>query len=230
MADDCDRVLARKLAAQHMGRGDALGWFDALYRQAHGDARRIPWADLRPNPYLADWLAGVALPLGRALVIGCGLGDDAELLAGRGWAATAFDISAEAIRWARLRFANSRVEYLAADLFNPLRSWDGAFDLVVEIFTLQALPAAVRARAVPIIARWIKPQGRLFVFARGREESDPPGEMPWPLTAREVRAFEQVGLLCRSFEDFADDQTPPVRRFRAVFQNPGHARDNRRRP
>lgn len=220
MADDCDRALARKLAAQHLGRGDPLGWFDALYRAAHRHAEKIPWADLRPNPRLVDWLASVQLTPGRALVVGCGLGDDAELLAARGWSVTAFDVSPEAIGWARRRFPNSKVEYLAVDLFAPPAAWDGAFDLIVEVFTLQAMPAGVRANATPIIARWVVPGGRLFVFARGREESDPPGEMPWPLTAREVRAFEGAGLVCRSFEDFMDDQTPPVRRFRAVFQRP----------
>jgi SAM-dependent methyltransferase len=220
MTDDCNRALARKLAAQYLARGDALGWFDALYGQAQRQAERIPWADLRPNPHLADWLAGAALAPGRALVIGCGLGDDAELLAGQGWSVVAFDISAEAIRWARQRFEQTKVEYMAADLFAAPRAWKGAFDLVVEIFTLQALPGTVRARAAPIIAQWVKPDGRLFVFARGREESDPTGEMPWPLTAREIRAFEREGLACRSFEDFMDQQTPPVRRFRAVFQRP----------
>jgi SAM-dependent methyltransferase len=220
MTDDCNRALARKLAALHLGRGDPLGWFDALYRAAHRHAEKIPWADLRPNPHLVEWLDGAALAPGRALVIGCGLGDDAELLAGRGWAVVAFDVSAEAVRWARQRFQHTNVEYMSADLFAAPRAWKGAFDLVVEIFTLQALPAGVRARAAPIIARWIRPDGRLFVFARGREESDPPGEMPWPLTAGEIRAFEQQGLACRSFEDFMDQQAPPVRRFRAVFQRP----------
>jgi hypothetical protein len=29
---------------------DRLGWFEALYREANGDASLIPWADLRGNP------------------------------------------------------------------------------------------------------------------------------------------------------------------------------------
>ena len=38
--------------------------------------------------------------------------------------------------------------------------------------------------------------------------------MPWPLTAREVRALFD-GLELVSFEDYVDDEDPPVRRLRA---------------
>jgi hypothetical protein len=42
--------------------------------------------------------------------------------------------------------------------------------------------------------------------------------MPWPLTEREVRAFEQAGLDCESFQDYTDRDEPTVRRFRAIFR------------
>src|SRR5437870_3924377 len=101
MNGDPHRASVRELAATHLRRGDPLGWFETLYRGAAGQAGVIPWADLTPNPHLVGWLGSAALTPGRALVIGCGLGDDAELLASRGWSVVAFDISAEAIRWAR---------------------------------------------------------------------------------------------------------------------------------
>ncbi|HZN61865.1 MAG TPA: hypothetical protein VFC90_05620 [Planctomycetota bacterium] len=41
--------------------------------------------------------------------------------------------------------------------------------------------------------------------------------MPWPLTRREVEALASLGLRERSFEDFRDDEEPPVRRFRACY-------------
>src|SRR5689334_19150591 len=105
------RAAARELASAHLQRGDPLGWFDVLYRGAGGQASAVPWADLRPNPNLSDWLSLAALSPGRALVVGCGLGDDAELLASLGWAVVAFDISAEAVRWARERFPDFAVSY-----------------------------------------------------------------------------------------------------------------------
>jgi SAM-dependent methyltransferase len=193
-----------------------------LYRRAGGEAAVIPWADLRPNPHLVEWLSHAALPARprrRALVVGCGLGDDAELLASLGWSVVAFDISAEAIRWARQRFPRSPVDYRAVDLFQAPGAWRRQFDLVVEAYTLQVLPPLLRAQAIQLVADWTAVGGLLLLIARGREESDPPGQMPWPLTQREVRAFvTAAGLDCQIFEDYMDREEPAVRRFRALFQ------------
>jgi SAM-dependent methyltransferase len=231
MNGDPHRATARELAALHLQRGDPLGWFESLYRRAAGQAGVIPWADLRPNPHLVEWLNSAApAPQApaprRALVIGCGLGDDAELLASRGWSVVAFDISAEAIRWARERFPRSDVDYRTVDLFDAPGEWRRQFDLVVEVYTLQVLPPAggLRARAVRVAAGWVSVGGLLLLIARGRAESDPPGQMPWPLTEREVRAFEEAGgagLHCEVFDDFLDRDEPAVRRFRAVFRRIG---------
>ena len=240
MNGDPHRATARELAAVHLERGDPLGWFETLYCRARaaGQAAVIPWADLQPNPHLVEWLSSSAAPCvsrtapGRALVIGCGLGDDAEWLASRGWSVVAFDISAEAIRWARERFPQSNVDYRTVDLFDAPPEWRRQFDLVVEVYTLQVLPPApagagaggLRARAVRVVADWVSDGGLLCVIARGRAESEPPGQMPWPLTEREVRAFEGAegaGLHCEVFDDFMDRDEPAVRRFRAVFRRSG---------
>jgi len=50
------RARARELAEAFLERGDAKGWFEALYAEADGAAGRIPWADLFPNPHLVSWL------------------------------------------------------------------------------------------------------------------------------------------------------------------------------
>ena len=52
-----DRARARRLAAESLERGDAVGWFEELYVAAEGEAAQIPWADLRVNPNLSTWLA-----------------------------------------------------------------------------------------------------------------------------------------------------------------------------
>src|SRR3954465_1669871 len=151
MKFDSARASARELAAAHLRRGDPLGWFDVLYRRAGGQAAAIPWVDLRPNPNLSEWLSAAGPPPRRALVIGCGLGDDAELLASLGWSVVAFDISAEAIRWARERFPKSLVSYRVVDLFDAPSDWRHQFDLVVEAYTLQVLPPALRTVAAGLI-------------------------------------------------------------------------------
>lgn len=221
MNSDPQRTLALDLAAAHVASANPLGWFEELYRQAGGDARLIPWADLGPNPHLTEWIEKLAAPPRRALVVGCGLGDDAEFLASLGWSVEAFDISQQAIHWARKRFPDSKVQYQAADIFDAPPQWHRSFDLVVEIYTLQVLPPPLRQRAIPLLVDWVSRDGLLLAAARGRDESDSPGSMPWPLTEQEIRAFENAGLRCESFEDYLDSEHPPVRRFRAVFARDG---------
>ena len=92
---------------------------EELYARANGDASVIPWADLMPNPHLVTWLDnhGIREAGKKALKIGCGLGDDAEELARRGFDTTAFDISPTAIAWCQRRFPGTSVHYVIADLF-----------------------------------------------------------------------------------------------------------------
>jgi SAM-dependent methyltransferase len=121
---------------------------------------------------------------GRALVVGCGLGDDAELLASLGYDVVAFDYSPTAIERCRARFPGSPVEYLVADLLDPPAAWRRAFDLVLEVFTVQSLPPTVRATAIANIAGFVA--GRLLVVATQGEPADGP---PWPLTREQVTSF-----------------------------------------
>ncbi len=215
-----DRSTARRLAQESLARGDATGWFDELYDAAQGDTAQIPWADLRVNPNLVDWLERQR-PDGhgqRALVVGCGLGDDAQALANRGFAVTAFDISPRCIEWCRERFADTPVDYRVADLLNPPSEWQSAFDFVVEIYTLQVLPPDLRARATASLAACVAAGGTLLVVARGREPDEDSGSMPWPLTKAELNAIGRHGLETISFEDFFDHENPPVRRFRVEYR------------
>jgi hypothetical protein len=89
---------------------------------------------------------------------------------------------------------------------------------VVEVYALQLLPPELRAKAMQNLAGFVAPQGELLVVCRGRDASEPEGQMPWPLTRAEVEGFSQLGLRPERFEDFLDEETPPVRRFRALFR------------
>ena len=101
--------------------------FEDRYRIAGRDADAIPWARLTPHPLLAAWLEGPAPADGKsALVIAAGLGDDAEALAASGYSVEAFDVSATAIDWAMERFADSKVNYRVADVFDLPGGWRGA--------------------------------------------------------------------------------------------------------
>ncbi len=221
MADKRARV--RELAAEFTQKGDQLGWFEALYAEASSDNSAIPWADMEPNPRLLEFWQKHPLETAgkRALVIGCGLGDDSEQLAAWGFAATAFDISKTAIAATKKRYASSKVEYLVADLFNPPAAWLRAFDFVLEVYTVQAFTGDLRSRAIAKIADFVAPGGRLLVIARGRAEDEPEGQgPPWPLTRPEIDGFLRSGLAEESFEDYADAEPPWVRRFRVLYRRP----------
>jgi hypothetical protein len=41
---------------------------------------------------------------------------------------------------------------------------------------------------------------------------------PWPVARVEPDAFTRAGLREASFEDFVDDEEPPVRRFRVRYR------------
>jgi hypothetical protein len=152
-------------------------------------------------------------------VVGCGLGDDAEWLAARGLAVTAFDIAPSAVSACGERFPGSSVNYVVANLLGLPRQWARQrFDLVVEAYTVQVLPPGSPERAASFGALASLTGGTLLVIARGREPADDPGSMPWPLTAEEMTRFEELGLTKIQFEDYPDPEDLNVRRFRGEYR------------
>src|SRR5436190_13534040 len=117
------RVRARELAAEFAEKGNTTGWFEALYAEAAGNNEKIPWADLEPNKYFTRWAADTDLKGNgrKALVVGCGLGDDALMLHNLGFNVTAFDISPTAIEWARKLHKDTDIQFETMDLFEPFR-------------------------------------------------------------------------------------------------------------
>jgi SAM-dependent methyltransferase len=191
---DESRQQAGRLAAESLAAGDPTGWFERLYASGAG----VPWDWEEPHPLLAAWAQGIDGAGRRALVVGSGLGDDAELVAAHGFATTAFDISESAVRGARERFPTSAVHYRPADLLDPPPEWREAFDLVVESLTVQSLPDPPRPRAIANVASFVAPGGTLLLIASARDDDEPAGDgPPWPLTRAEVDAF---GLQARRVE------------------------------
>jgi SAM-dependent methyltransferase len=172
-----------------------------------------------PNPNLVTWLDNhwISEAGKKALKIGCGLGDDAEELARRGFDTMAFDISSTAIVWCQRRFPGTSVHYVIADLFTAPQNWRGTFDFVLESYTLQVLPIGLRQKALADIAGFVRPGGTLLVITRGREHTDPEGKMPWPLTIEDLNGFKSFDLTETVFEDYMDKEEPSVRRFRVVY-------------
>ena len=216
------RAAARALAHDAISAGEPLRWFEDLYRAAETDGVTVPWAEFTVNPHLASWRRLADLPSGRALVVGCGYGDDAEWLSRRGWDVTAFDISETAVERARKRFPGSPVDYAVADLLQVPVEWTAhRFDLVVEAYTIQVLPPGSGERAAAIRALADMTGQTLLVIARGCDPGDDSGSMPWPVSKLELGALSDVGLDEVEFEDFIDEEIPPTRRFRITYQRRG---------
>lgn len=215
-ADDPDfdkRARARELAAEFEARGETLGWFDALYRESAGDPELIPWGDLTPNRFFRAFAESTNLRgEGRsALVVGCGLGDDARYLHDLGFKVTAFDISPTAIEWARRLHAGTDIVFEACDLFEPFRGWISAFEFVLEVYTIQPLPLELRPRVIESVASFVAPGGTLVVVTRGREDDEQPEELPWPASRRELGHFEALGLTQTEFVIMPGDEGEPDR-------------------
>lgn len=216
MSEARDRI--REIAASHRARGDETAWFESVYVEADGDRARIAWADGEPNPHVLQWFdAESEDQRGEVLEVGCGLGDTSEALAARGLRVTAFDVSPTAVAWCHRRFPSSPVGYAVADLFALSSAWNGRFAMVVECYTLQVLPAPLRAKAMEALTRSLAPGGRILVVCRARDESEDEGELPWPLTSTELQSFESPDLTLESATRFFDDEEPPTSRFRAVY-------------
>ena len=178
-----------------------------MYAAVGEDLAALPWASLKPFPLLVEWLDGPGAGMsGEALVVGTGLGDDAEELARRGFAVTAFDLSPTAIERARARFPESNVEYRVGDLLDLPGEWRERFDLVVEIRTLQSLPIADREAAATAIAGTVA-AGRPALALRPRPRvTHQRGETrPWPVTTEELAVLEAARLSWESHrEDLLD--------------------------
>jgi len=187
----------RRLAAEAVRTGDATGWFERLYVAAGSGEASLPWDRGGPHPLIADW-AHARRPDGRgrrAVVVGAGLGEDAELLAGLGFETVAFDISPTAVATARERHPDTTVQYVVADLLDPPADWRRRFDLVVESLTVQSLPDDLRPRAIERVRDLVAPGGTLLVVAAARDAAAGPVQgPPWPLTREEIDAFAGDGL------------------------------------
>ena len=207
--------------SEKVSAADTYDWFDPLYARADGDTAQVPWALSGPAPALVDWLAKNPGQGRLVVVVGCGLGDDAEALAAAGFEVTAFDVAESAIAWAKQRFPNSPVTYTAADLFNLPANWPSKFDLVFEFRTLQALPVTVRTEAIAQVASLAKPGGTVLVVTYTRASDEVPEDgPPWPLSESELAHFEAMGLSAIARDRFQKKDSRFGDRARIQYQVP----------
>ena len=172
-------------------------WFEPLYAGASNNGEGVPWANMETHPSLANWLPNNPLEGDgkSALVVGCGMGDDAIELESLGFQVTAFDVSETAIKYCNERFPNSKVNFVQADLLENQPQWKEKFAFVLEIFTVQALPPKYEKELIQNISNFVAPDGQILVIAEvNKEERAFENGPPWLLTPQHIDSFVSCGL------------------------------------
>lgn len=222
-----DPIAYKKMVKEHQQNDNPTGWFDSIYTDAQGDYKAVFWADLEPSPYLVKWLKENPVSLEdthlskqkKAIVVGCGVGDDAQALSEHGYEVIGFDISKEAIRLCKNRYPNSKVTYLVADLFDYDKQWFQNFDVVYECNTIQVLPGKYRDQARQAISNLVKDKGHALVSCRSRKKGEQEDDIPLPLDYDEINKFVTEDKLKElSFLAYDDTQSPSIPHFFAVYK------------
>ena len=217
-----DAVKYKQMVKEHHENDEPFSWCDSIYTDAKGDYKAVFWSDLQASPYLIKWLEENKQHAKnkKAIVIGCGVGDDAEALSDYGYEVIAFDISNEAIRLCKNRYPNTKVNYLVANLFDYKESWLENFDLVYECNTIQILPGEYRNKARKAISNLLCKNAHILVSCRSRKKNEKQDEIPLPLDFEEINNFVTKDALTEiSFKAYDDSQIPSVPHFFAVYKN-----------
>ena len=167
--------------------------WEALYQ-----ANDSFWDHGEASPGLVDYLAAnSSLPLGQALVPGCGRGHDARALAQAGWAVTGLDLAPSSVPLAKRLADEERlpIDYRIGDFLSD--EPHQRFDLVFEHTLFCAIPPVRRDDYVQALRRWLKPGGLYLAVNYMITEDN--GEPPFSTTTAELdeRFGEPFELLRR---------------------------------
>ena len=177
--------------------------FEALY------AGQAPWDIGKPQkPFLdvADRIGGAVLDAG------CGTGDTALFLAGRGCRVTGLDFLEEPIRRARQKAAERGVPvtFLVKDALT-LKDWPERFDNVIDSGLFHVLSDEDRQRYVDGLGTVLKPGGRLFLLCFSDEEPGTQG--PRRVSRKELHDAFGEGWAIESVEPVRVEVRPDLKDF-----------------
>ncbi|SDQ97907.1 class I SAM-dependent methyltransferase [Actinopolyspora saharensis] len=162
--------------------------FDAVYTGGDflpgADIEGVPWDIGQAQPEVVE-MERLGRFTGEVLDVGCGPGDNAVFLAGRGHAVTAIDAASAAIAEARQRAHGLDVTFDVADA-TELEGYAGSFDSVLDSALFHTLGEEGRRHCVRALHRVTRPGGRLSMLCF----ADVAGGMPEPLSVseKEVRS------------------------------------------
>ena len=193
----------------------ASAWFDDLYKRHENNHENIPWARQDVNPLLLSYLNDKKEHKGKALVICCGLGDDAYALEKTGYNVVAIDISQTALNLAKKRFSDSNILFEKQDIFDMPQKYYEDFDFVFEALTIQSLPVEFREKMINAVVNTVAKNGELLIVAhQHRGNNDGP---PWPLTHDHISLFLTYGMKELSFELINETSGISNTKFRVLY-------------
>ncbi len=161
--------------------------WDACYRD-----NRLPWNINKPASELTRIVERGEPAPGRALELGCGIGNDALYLAERGFTVTAVDLSPTAIETARQRAqaAALTVEFRLEDL-TACPDLGGPYDFVYDRGAYHCLRRESLPAFLALLERVTRP-GALWLNLSG-SANEPSDEGPPKVSEAEIRS--ELGCL-----------------------------------
>ncbi|MBD1904219.1 TPMT family class I SAM-dependent methyltransferase [Funiculus sociatus GB2-A5] len=158
-----------------------------------------PWDLGEAAPPLESLLNSSRLPVGRAVVLGCGRGYDALLFARYGFETIGVDLAPSAIASATslANATGSTAQFLQRDIFDLPAEFPNYFDYIVEHTCFCAISPEQRTAYVQLVRSLLKPKGELIglFFTHNR-----PGGPPFGITPVEIRHYFETDFEILSLE------------------------------
>lgn len=126
--------------------------FELFWTTKYSDNPMPPWNLDKPHPELKSSLQQLKIHKCRILILGCGYGHDAKLLADQGHIVTAIDISENAITEAKKLYGDTdNLTFMLADALNLDESHKHQYDVIFEHTFYCAISPMTRDK---LIKRW----------------------------------------------------------------------------
>jgi|SRR5579864_7435861 len=168
-----------------------------------------PWDIGKPQKSFIDVADQIT---GTVLDAGCGTGDTALFLAGRGCKVTGIDFLEAPIQRAQRKAAERGVQatFLVKDALT-LKDWTERFDNVIDSGLFHVFSDEDRLRYVEGLATIIKPGGRLFLMCFSDEEPGTQG--PRRVSKKELHDAFTEGWNIESIEPMQVEVRPDLKDF-----------------
>jgi cyclopropane fatty-acyl-phospholipid synthase-like methyltransferase len=183
--------------------------FETLY------AGQAPWDIGKPQKAFIDVADQIS---GNVLDAGCGTGDTALFLAGRGHQVTGIDFLEEPIKRAKGKAVERGLSatFLVKDALT-LKEWDERFDNVIDSGLFHVFSNEARIKYIAGLATVLKPGGRVFLMCFSDEEPGTQG--PRRVSKQELYDAFSQGWEIESLQPTRVETRPELKDF--VFSEGG---------